>query len=359
MKKAILLSILLTSIVLTNIQSQDWKPFRLDRKSILTGAEDMPSRAIKFDSIEIQGNDTLYYHHNMFQLLDWQQASESGILGYYYWFSNPVKVQSDGNIVFFNARNDSLWTRFDLPVGEKYFAGAFLDGINIDYVDSVWATKTFEGTEDFLGVTDSVKTIIFDIVFYNSGNPYYDYPFHPVIKLSKNNGIITCFNIYSFPFWLNDEYFNFQITGTNNPILGIQEKPISQYLDMEVGDEFHFYENRAITYQDNVRIIYTILEENWSEDSSKVTYKIQECGNRMLNDNEGIYESTHILDTIESDYYLADFIWMLKSPHEAIPGLGENDFTEFYSQFLPDKTSKAVSFRASWEKFSRTNYIEG
>lgn len=55
MKKAILLYILFTSIVITNIQSQDWKPFRLDRKSILTGAEDIPSRAIKFDSISIQG----------------------------------------------------------------------------------------------------------------------------------------------------------------------------------------------------------------------------------------------------------------------------------------------------------------
>ncbi len=123
---------------------------------------------------------------------------------------------------------DPLWLELqtDAPVGTQWLAAITSD--------SVFAQVTAVESAEFLGLTDSVKTI----EFYSrdeQGNltPIYD---SAPLRISKNYGLIKGVFLH----WLGTDLGGIELVGMSEPEVGIQNPDRASIFNLSVGDEFHW-----------------------------------------------------------------------------------------------------------------------
>jgi Secretion system C-terminal sorting domain len=147
-------------------------------------------RGIRIDSVKTSGADTIYYPFKTSRSLYPISGQPNGS-----WVGSMVTKQPDGIFLFGNMTDDTVIINATANVGDQWM---FYNDTGAHYYI---ATVASADTMSILGSLDSVKTIT--IASYVSGtidttdsiNTYY-------IVLSKNNGFVSVFDLYTFPYKL-------------------------------------------------------------------------------------------------------------------------------------------------------------
>ncbi|MBK6963343.1 MAG: T9SS type A sorting domain-containing protein [Bacteroidales bacterium] len=215
---------------------------------------------MRVDSVSIQGTDTIFHLLKNLQQMDFDCFHTDGPS----WMGDRIIVRPDGETSFFNGWNEEIAIKTQAPVGEEWMCYT-------NPLINFRATVASLGTETFLGVTDSVKTISFQAVSPDGLNISSMINWMQ-IKLSKNNGIITTFNFYSFPEvglgLTRQTAGECHLIGMDNPISGIQNLTWKEIHDHNPGDELHTVEIYSdISYSLRVETLSRLLEKSIDGDT--------------------------------------------------------------------------------------------
>ncbi len=152
-------------------------------------------RGIRIDSIRIMGSDTVYYPYRTERMRDY--VISSGISPIIdtngsSWLGKNVIEKPDGTFIF-NNMWDTIFIKSRAQPGDSWMF--FNDTTQLYYT----ATVLYVDTMSILGYLDSIKTI--NITAYKSGvvdsiDPMNNFQ----IILSKNNGFVQVFDLYTFPY---------------------------------------------------------------------------------------------------------------------------------------------------------------
>jgi hypothetical protein len=187
---------------------------------------------IKVDSVKIQV-DSVYYLFSNIQQLDYDCFTPYGDS----WIGKEIIVGNKDYDYLFNRTHDTIKIKKSARLNENWVAYELLNSMKII------AEVIKYDTLSFLGLTDSVKTIGFQV---------YDASMSPIshdlnnmsIILSKNYGLIKTLNFYLFPEYTNGyltdhQLMEYDLIGMTNPKFGIQNLEWFDVHDFQVGDEVH------------------------------------------------------------------------------------------------------------------------
>jgi hypothetical protein len=158
-----------------------------------------------------------------------------------FWIGGSMRITDEFNI-FTNKHNDSIRLKTNAILGEQW--------IICEKPDSFIVTGevTAHNNMNFLGITDSVKTISFQMFDYLM-NPISSPLNNMTIQISKHHGLIKTLNFNLFPhyssdFYVFDPFYSFglvelPIIGITNPDLGKQNLTYLRAFDFDIGDELH------------------------------------------------------------------------------------------------------------------------
>ncbi len=108
----------------------------------------------------------------------------------------------------------------------------------------VYGTVSEVRRETFLGLSDSVKYLLFYTLSDDGAPQYIPAPARPV-RISKQYGLLS-------GFWFRDNIFRFRhdhtfhLRGMSDPPVGMQNPGLSDFFNMNIGDEFHVEEQNAL-----------------------------------------------------------------------------------------------------------------
>lgn len=263
------------------INAQNYQSIRSDRLSIYKtlvssyGLYDV--RAVRIDSIEVNGADSILHLFHSIRKIDYQCYDIQSPP----WFGKSVIIKPDGTNLFLNRNNDTIIIKTQGAwVGYQWTCFTESNGN--------WVKAVIESIEEesFLSVTDTVKTIRF-IYFDSNNQPIYSGVHDKSIKISKNYGLVQAMPFYVFP---NINYYDhfdsepiieYELAGIDNEI-GQSNITYYDFYNYDVGDEFHIYNlsTRSLpppSYEYRRKEIRTIVDRiNYKNDS--IIYKISRCG---------------------------------------------------------------------------------
>ncbi len=152
-------------------------------------------RAMRIDSVRAMGADTIFYPYHtergayFFCGTGPQHMDSTGGS----WLGKKVIKQANGTFLFDNIWNDTAIIETQAHLGDSWVL--FSDTTQVSYKATVTATDTMT----VLGSLDSIKKITIEA---DSGGVVN--PLDPVnnfqIILSKNNGFVQVFDLYTFPY---------------------------------------------------------------------------------------------------------------------------------------------------------------
>jgi hypothetical protein len=252
------------------------------------------SRVIVTDSFQIINSDTVIYQQfnqefeitkqtvydsssQMYVDCDFYNVSDTGFLGY------KTILKADGTDVYFNRFNDSIFIQTQANVNDSWIF--YQSGSNVYYE----ATVTNIANENFLGISDNVKTITLqakDSLGNNISSPYDTLE----LKISENYGLVKGFNLFRFPegvtfdnrFAFTNHYYNaINILGHSKDNLGIKNLTAADIYDYDIGDEYHWlYSNSDYSssgfsgYSSRTYNLITINDKYFSADGDTVYYDV-------------------------------------------------------------------------------------
>jgi hypothetical protein len=248
---------------------------------------------MRVDSIGIQGTDTIFYLLKNLQQIDFDCFHTDGPS----WMGDRIIVRPDGETSFFNGWNEEILIKTQAPVGEEWMCYT-------NPLINFRATVASIGTETFLGISDSVKTISFQAVSPDGLN-ISNMINYMQIKLSLNNGIITTFNFYSFPEvglgLTRQTAGECHLIGMDNPTAGIQNLTWKEIYDHAPGDELHTVEIYSdISYSRRMETLSRLLEK--SIDGDTIYYNWENRIKVMIN-NSGNGTFSANIDTLLQKVY--------------------------------------------------------
>jgi len=219
MKKSLLLFFAATFAI--SAKSQNYQSFRSDR-SAMYGTPELIDKSIKVDSVKMEGTDSVFY-----LLKDMEVDNQ----GYCYspfgpsFVGEKIIVKNSGWNLFFNANKDTIKINTLASLNQTW------ECFKTQKNKAIAKVTKFD-TTNFLGINDSVKTMV--ITVYDLNNVVkatFDF------KLSKNYGLIKTFNFREFPGY---SYYNGgEIQGITNPQLGVKNITWRDIYDHAIGDEIH------------------------------------------------------------------------------------------------------------------------
>lgn len=348
MKKTIYLSFILLICNFYTVTSQVWEPFYIDKTFLYVEESSGGVKVIRMDSSEIGNNETLYYTFPAIY------AAPDECVGSPYWLNNPCVVKSSGELVYLNNTGDTMTINLQAMPGDSVYMGT-TSWNNAEIL--LWTEVDSIREELVLGIPDSVK--YFSIKgqgLTSSGNFINDNVFH--FKFSKSFGFVSLINFYSFP-WGFIPVFN--LAGMSEPEIGLQyPASIRSYIEMNIGDEFHFYREDQNWFHDiyNEKNLYLVLNKTWAVDSNSVTYDYLKL--RLITSSPPFqYEVQYDTLTLVQDFTSTDHQWILSLPDSmiAVPP-DEYVFTTFSNNHIPDKSSKMI-VSCYWEGYWGYRVIEG
>lgn len=245
------------------ILAQDYQTIKPDRITYFADAYN-DIKCIRIDSVSWHA-DSIYYPFSNIDLVDYY-----GCYTPYgpSWIGRKVIVREDGYNLFFNRNKDTIKLKTNAILHESWtaFQKAGSEIIRAE----VSATDTLS----FLGLTDSVKTIEFQV--YDASMVPIDHALNEMtILLSKNFGFIRTFNFNLFPELIGYNGFQqYDLAGLSKPGLGVQNFTWFEVFDFQPGDELHEYYRDFDPEREEIRKkIIKYLERNDFEDS--IIYKVE------------------------------------------------------------------------------------
>lgn len=196
------------------------------------------------------------------------------------WIGEKVIVKENGDNLFFNKFGDSILLKTQAKKGESWLAAQVDDSLFIE------ASVQEHDTLNFLGLTDSVKTIAFKVKDKDQSLLEYDLN-HMQVKISKKYGFVQALNFYMFPnveedYIIMEKFEERALCGLSNPKVGFQNLTWMEVNDFQVGDEIHVIEIRnnegignagGIVSYETKRFIYHYLER--ISNDIEVIYKVE------------------------------------------------------------------------------------
>jgi hypothetical protein len=294
-------------------QGQEYHCIRTDTTFFTNGDH---QRAIHIDSVAEFTGHTSYF--NYFALGPADESQFCYTDQFPSWIGSHVDVYPNGDHYFFNWYEDSIFIKTSATLNESWICFSFDGG---DYIQ---AKVISVGMEQFLGITDTVKTIRFN-AFDLNGNPV-NCPCNDLtIKISRSYGMCRTLNFNEFPeiyFMMGSYLDEYDLCGWSNPEEGIQNLTIRQIFDFAPGDEMHIHELSNSWLQENFRYyeIHRVLEKEWVADTV-ILYTMERC-----------YRREYILsDTIVTGHDTVDLFVNILS-HED-PGISLLPETPIYDEF--------------------------
>jgi len=195
------------------------------------------SFSIQFDSVRLEGADSVYYNHTGLDdnsitsdsCMFWggPQCRQQNVS----WIGTRIQQHPSGKYTFFTRQADTLTFDFSLPAGDSA----------VFYQDSWQVFRIIsEGkdTASILGYPDSV--MVFRISHHDLiGNPVNSALHHQQIRIGKNLGLTDFIRIDQFPGMLQ----MMTIRGNTNPDAGLVRITNEILYDHQAGDEIQFYES--------------------------------------------------------------------------------------------------------------------
>jgi hypothetical protein len=264
-------------------------------RTIAFGKDHTDLKFQKVDSIQISQEDSVFWFFPNFDVVDYWCLQPNGPN----WSGRKVIIKENGDNVFFNRYNDSIL----IKTHEKLYAPWLAYDDTENY--KIFAEVINHDTLSFLGLTDSVKTIGFQV--YDVNNDSIDHALNNRhLKLSRNYGLIKTFLFRDFPnYWPTWPRSNeYEIRGISSPELGIQNLTWKDVFDdFYPGDELHVmaescYGDIFDTYCGKQNSIFKYLDRIDYQDSLKYTTERISSSKSIHNDVVTGYEYTH--DTITS-----------------------------------------------------------
>lgn len=227
----------LSLFVVLSLSAYDYQTVYSHRTALFadsTGA----IKSMRIDSVKFNVDSILYPLKNI-QHLDVQCFTPYGAS----WLGNKIIVNKYWNY-YFNGQNDTIKIKTDAKLNETWTVYQKND-------TRVWATVTKVELLTFLGLTDSVKTIVFNagITTSNSSalksNSFSTVSDGKTMLLSKHFGLINTFDFFVFPLqnstmqYVSFVWDNYTLAGLTNPNVGVQNLTWFDINDFQVGDELH------------------------------------------------------------------------------------------------------------------------
>lgn len=224
----LLLAVLCTGSLLI---AQNYQTFRSDRLYYYE-RNSSSIMNVHFDSLKIDGADSILFPNKSPLTLEYG-CMQPDVAS---WIGERIVIKEDGVNVFFNYNHDSIKIKTLAEVSESWLAHK-TDSTKIE------ATITKKELVPFIGYTDSVKTIEFQ-VYDLVGNEIDSKANSVVLKLSKNFGFFQSSAFYFFPDLYEEAgvYYEMDTTtmlGVNHPQMGLQNLTTFQLFDFNPGDEIH------------------------------------------------------------------------------------------------------------------------
>jgi len=212
------------------IHGQNYQTYFSD-KTIAFGNQTMGLKFQRVDSVHLNQQDSVFWFFPNFDMEDHHCIQPHGPN----WSGRKVIIRQNGDNVFFNRYNDSILIKTQAEPHNPWLA----------YDDShsykIFAEVLAHDTLSFLGVTDSVKTIGFQV--YDMNNESVEHVLNDRrLKISMNYGLIKTFLFRDFPGYSanSGSHIEYDIKGISSPELGIQNLTWKDVFDdFHPGDERH------------------------------------------------------------------------------------------------------------------------
>jgi len=300
MKQA--LALFISILLFQNMAAQDYQIIRSDR-TVFYDFHIYPYsiNTIRIDSIQVINQDSIFYSiPTIYQMSkDCYEPFGPSLMG------SKIVIQDNGHNIVFNKNEDSIKICTKAKLGESWTITLPNQEVSIN------ATVIDHKAENFLELTDSVKTIQFQTV--NEADSAKLDIFGLTLKLSKNYGLIQGIDFREFPkhSWRNNFSFKeLQLLGLTNPSKGVQNFTWFDVYDFQVGDEFHGKNcDHCVNNHSCSENIQTIekREDFYSEEGQleKIVYTINnEYSSFNYSDSSTQYGISTLKKTILQDQYL-------------------------------------------------------
>lgn len=281
-------------------------------------------RAFKIDSAAFLNNDSIYFTFKQIRPFNYKKNCYRADGAS--WLGKQLVLKSNGDYLFFNYQQDTIKIKSTAGLNENWIAFIYKNGSYIR------ATITKIDTSSFLGLNDSVKTIIFSA--FDKNNIALSHRVnHLSISLSKNYGFVKTMNFLNFPDGLNWFIYSdqalaeYKLCGLTNPSVGCHNVTWKEVYNFNIGDELHtvytsieghpYYDDRK-----NIYTIKTVISKSQSHDTLIYTFYRKE---QTINQNINL--STH--DTIRSSSTIKDTIIFRVAPNKYFDNLaGETSWRD-------------------------------
>jgi len=224
-------TLIITILFFWITSAQDYQVIRSDR-TVFYDFHIYPYslNTIRIDSIQVINQDSIFYPIPTIYQVEENCYEPFGpsLMG------SKIMVKANGDNLIFNKYNDTIKICTKAKLGDSW--PIILPNNEV----SIKATVVDHKVENFLELTDSVKTIQFQPV--NEADTGKLLVFGSSIKLSKNYGIIEVIDFKEFPnkSWNNSfEYKALQLLGLTHPSKGVQNLTWFEVYDFQIGDQFH------------------------------------------------------------------------------------------------------------------------
>jgi hypothetical protein len=238
--------IILSFIILNNCFSlfaYDYQTVYPDKIALYEN-EDGLIQSMKIEKNETEANRFIYYPLETIRRVEANCYTPKGDS----WTGKKIIISAGWNF-FFNEDGDTIKIKTDAGLNESWIA------YNVGAI-SVEAKVQNKESLPFLGLEDSVKTIVFQV--FNGNAAVTEHKLNnKKIRLSKRYGLIQTVNFYVFPkeknFYLDNPFYEslgeYELIGLTNPTAGVQNLTWQEVWNFEVGDEIHVVEEWMFYFQ--------------------------------------------------------------------------------------------------------------
>ena len=292
--------------------SQDWNCIKTNSKSYFS-VDSIDIHAIRIDSSSVSGDTTIYYPFKMLRKDSYGFYRELGDN----WIGWKIKVIPEGYNIFYNKEHKPIIIKIRAKLNEQWTCYVYSDGSYIE------AKIKSLGVTEYLGKTDSVKTIIFQLknrqgfVIQNQSDSC-KYITSTSLILSKNYGLYKIIDFYKFPIStvndLEDIYgsdYQYNLIGLTNPSVGFKKLTNRDFYDFNIGDEIHWYLKNEVngynryngtnySYWTETQYIDKVVSKSIASNDSSINYKFERISRKSASLNSDI-EFTK--DIISNTYY--------------------------------------------------------
>jgi hypothetical protein len=277
------------------VSAQNYQTVYSDRTAIFSDRYGYHYYGMKMDSVKIQENDSIFYplkrigETEMWCFTPYKAS----------WLGEKIVISGNWNIFINN--NDSVWIKTNAKTDDSWACSS-----NQDY--TIEAKVTAHELSSFLGVEDSVKTIIFQAI--DKENASIDHLWNnKIVQISKNYGIIRGFDFtmleeidYHSSLYYPLEY---ELAGLDKPTIGIQNFTWKEVWDFEPGDVIHVLQYCDWDFGETItKEIITYLKREEEENRTAYNLSVRKNEYRRMFVN-GIWEES----TTYSDYETTKYIY--------------------------------------------------